>query len=364
MSLHKTRLITAGLAAAGALLVLAPASNAAVTFGSRLNQNPNQDTCADPAINQPCSIVSYIVPTDPIGDPYSGGAPVDGVITKFRIRAFGTTIGMDMNASPAQVTFRLADLNRDPSNPDSALATSAGTGPTITVPADDDGADIAIQQTGARLPVKKGQQLTVDGSINLETTYDSSGSRFSNVFGPPLVDGQGARGSDGTAGELLVQADIEPDADHDGFGDETQDGCPTQATTQGACDNAAPAVSGLKVSGGKKVLYSLSEAATVKFTLAKASTGRKVGRKCVRKTRRNSRRRHCTRFLSVGAVFDGPGAAGGNSVAIPKIHRRKLGAGRYKLTMTVTDVAGNSATTTKRFTIKPKHKPKKKHHKH
>ena len=32
-----------------------------------------------------------------------------------------------------------------------------------------------------------------------------------------------------------MNADIEADADKDGFGDETQDQCPTDATTQGPC---------------------------------------------------------------------------------------------------------------------------------
>jgi hypothetical protein len=34
---------------------------------------------------------------------------------------------------------------------------------------------------------------------------------------------------------LDLSATLEPDADHDGFGDETQDQCPTNASTQGAC---------------------------------------------------------------------------------------------------------------------------------
>jgi hypothetical protein len=36
-----------------------------------------------------------------------------------------------------------------------------------------------------------------------------------------------------------VSAKLEPDADHDGFGDETQDQCPANASTQGAC-SASP----------------------------------------------------------------------------------------------------------------------------
>jgi RTX calcium-binding nonapeptide repeat (4 copies) len=34
---------------------------------------------------------------------------------------------------------------------------------------------------------------------------------------------------------ILIAANVEPDSDHDGFGDETQDQCPTNATTQGPC---------------------------------------------------------------------------------------------------------------------------------
>src|SRR5262249_48277211 len=34
---------------------------------------------------------------------------------------------------------------------------------------------------------------------------------------------------------LDLSARLEPDADHDGYGDETQDQCPTDASTQGPC---------------------------------------------------------------------------------------------------------------------------------
>jgi hypothetical protein len=35
--------------------------------------------------------------------------------------------------------------------------------------------------------------------------------------------------------ELLVQYSVEPDADHDGYGDETQDKCPSNPSTHGTC---------------------------------------------------------------------------------------------------------------------------------
>lgn len=35
--------------------------------------------------------------------------------------------------------------------------------------------------------------------------------------------------------KLAIRAFLEPDADHDGFGDETQDACPSNPAAQGAC---------------------------------------------------------------------------------------------------------------------------------
>jgi hypothetical protein len=342
MSVPLKRLTGATLAAAATLLVLASASHAAVTFGSRLNHNPaNSGECQ--ALTTPCTIGSYIVPSDPNGDPYSGGAPMDGVITKFRIRGFGG------HAAAGMVTFRLVHITPD-ANPSSALGTSAGTGPTVSIAADN-GLDTPVSEFPGRLTVKKGDHLAIDGT-NVNATYNSSGDKFSYVFAPPLVDGEGARGSTQATGELLVAAVIEPDADHDGFGDETQDQCPTQANTQGPCDKTPPAVSKLGVSGGK-IAYRLSEASTVSVLIEKASTGRTVNRKCVRHTSKNSGRPRCTRFVSLRSGLAGPGKVGANSLTLPRVHHRKLAAGLYRLTLTVTDQAGNKSTSTKRFRIKP-----------
>jgi hypothetical protein len=238
----------------------------------------------------------------------------------------------------------------DPNNNTSALATAAGTGPTVSIPAGT-GGDTPILDFPGRLAVKKGDHLAIDGT-NVNATYNSSGDKFSYLFAPPLVAGQGARGSTSATGELLVQAAIEPDADHDGFGDETQDQCPSQATTQGPCDKTAPTASGLSVSRGK-IAYRLSEASTVSLALTKATTGRRVGRKCVRPTSKNRARRRCTRFVGLRSGLSGPGKAGANSLTLPKVHGRKLGAGLYRVSLTMKDAAGNTSTSTKSFRIKP-----------
>lgn len=338
----RKRLTTLTLGVCAGLLLLPAAGQAATNFGSRLDHDP---TTADCGMFGSCTIVSFIHPSDP--DLYSGGAPVDGVITKFRIRA--------QVASPSQVTFRVADISRpNPMDDSVAVATGAGTGPTVSLEPTAE-AEVPIREFPGRLPVKKGQHLALDGT-NVEATYNSGGDQFSYVYGPPLANGGAARTSEGATGQLLVAATIEPDADGDGFGDETQDRCPSQATTQGACDTTAPGVKDLGVKAGK-VSYDLSEAATVRFALAKKLPGRKVGAKCVRPTPRNRSHKRCPRLKAIGQGFDGSGKAGGNQVAIPGW--KKLTPGTYLLTMTARDVAGNQSTKTTTFTI-PKKKKKKK----
>jgi hypothetical protein len=52
--------------------------------------------------------------------------------------------------------------------------------------------------------------------------------------------------------ELLMQYRVEPDADHDGYGDETQDQCPSSAASHGACPPAPPATKKKKCKKHKK----------------------------------------------------------------------------------------------------------------
>ena len=61
-------------------------------------------------------------------------------------------------------------------------------------------------------------------------------------FAGPIPDGTGATPASPPIDKarVYVNADIEPDADHDGFGDETQDQCPSDASTAGPCPPPAP----------------------------------------------------------------------------------------------------------------------------
>jgi hypothetical protein len=336
----KRRLTILTLGVISGMLLFAATVQAATNFGSRLKNEPTETTCETIGT---CTIVSYIHPSEPNGDPYSEGAPVGGVITKFRYIAFASE-------EPGQVTFRVANLTVQ--DPDNALSTAAGTGPTVTIQPTES-PETPISEVGARVPVKKGQYLAADITKSIGIIYNSDGSKRSFVYQPPLVEGAGQRGSTQTANELLVAATIEPDADGDGFGDETQDQCPRQKSTQGACDDTKPGISGLSVKNGK-VSYRLSEQATVRLKLERKLTGRKVGRKCVKQTKKNKNRKKCPRYKKI-KNFNGPGKKGLNKVTLPG--GKKLKPGTYRLTITASDAAGNE--TTKKISFKVKKKKRK-----
>jgi hypothetical protein len=334
----RKRLPAAMALAAVALLALPASGMAADTFGSRLLNEPTDGGCKTP-VTPPCTYVSYIHPSDPDGDPYSGGAPKDGVIVKFRIRAY-----FGAGESPS-VTFRLANITRQ--DVDTALSTAAGTGPTVNVAGTGE-----IEEFPGRLPVKKGNHLALDTTA-VNAIYNSNGNKFTYVYGPPLVAGQGPRGSNDVTNELLVAAVVEPDSDKDGFGDETQDSCPTDAgTQQGACpqpDVKKPRLSGLSVlpkafKSTSTVLYRLSETATVTFKVEKAKKGRKVRGKCRKQNAANALRKRCTRWVKLPGSFKATGGAGLNEVALKaRIGGRKLGPGRYRLVGVARDKAGNKS---------------------
>ena len=309
---HLKRMSTALALTAGALLALPASGMAADSFGSRLKNAPaNSAECDSP----PCTFVSYIHPSDPNGDPYSGGSPVDGVITKFKVRATPY-----FNGSPVRVTPRVADITRQ--NADQASARATGTGQQVTLTANGE-----IEEHPTRVSVSRGQHLALD-TVNAAVTYNAGGDKFTYVFTPSL--GSEQRTSTMPTGELLVQASVEADRDRDGFGDETQDKCPSQAATAGECDRTAPKMAALKLSKGK-LSFRLSEAGQVQVTVQKR---RKVGKRM--------------RYVQVKRTTLS-GKQGANCLSF----RKKLGKGRYRVTAVATDGNANkSGAYAKRFRFK------------
>jgi len=333
----RKRFPTALAVAATTLLALPASGVAAETFGSQLTNSPNYGACADAGLTAPCTWVSHNHPTS-TGDPYTAGAPNDGVITKFRIRALG---------AGASVTFRVANIT--PTPPDSAQAAAVGTGPTVTIAGTGE-----IEEFTGRLPVKQGNHLAID-TTDAQAIYETGGDEFTYGFGPVLVDGAAARSSANAHGQLLVAATVEPDADKDGFGDETQDRCLGQVDANGGCpppptaapDTTKPRLTGLALAkkafkGSTQLTYGLSERATLTVRVERVKKGRRFGGKCRKQTAANRTRKACKRFVKLAGKIEKTANAGVNKVKIPaKVGGRKLKPGRYRLVAQARDAAGN-----------------------
>ncbi len=95
---------------------------------------------------------------------------------------------------------------------------------------------------------------------------------------------------------------------------------------------------------GTSVRFTLSEAASVRLGLERATTGRRVGGGCVRQTRGNRSRRACTRYVVLRGVVMRRLAAGAARVRFDgRLGGKRLAAGRYRLVLVATDAAGNTS---------------------
>ena len=193
------RTVIALTAALGALAV-PTAAPAAETLG----QLGGPVMCAPTGATPVAMVQGAVAPT---GTSYS--APASGVLTKF------TMAGMSVSDAPPAGAFRVF----------------RGMTPVASVP-------FTLTAGGAsrdaRVPVVSGDTLGVSLSNGYCAFLGSPGDSVSVGFDVP----------DGTAfvsalplggGRLPITAVFERDADGDGFGDDSQDGCTTDATRQGSC---------------------------------------------------------------------------------------------------------------------------------
>lgn len=89
-----------------------------------------------------------------------------------------------------------------------------------------------------RIPVKKGYVLGVaDHTVGFMGLTAASSSDVMDVLPTGVQVGDTVTSTDPRTARVGVAATVEPDADGDGYGDVSQDRCPTQAATQDACSN-------------------------------------------------------------------------------------------------------------------------------
>lgn len=183
------------------LALLAPAgAGAAATFGAASLTASPQPGGACPGGAPSCTTVLAAPATR---------APADGVVVSWTVRA-----------APGDLAVTLRAVRPDADGRYAAVATDAT---TRTIHGG------APETFAARLPMRRGDALALTAA-QIPDARDPAAAGALAVLGAPFPDGGAARAADAApAGGLLLQAGFEPDADGDGYGDDTQDACPAEA---------------------------------------------------------------------------------------------------------------------------------------
>jgi hypothetical protein len=272
-------------------------------------------------------------------------APVDGVVVRWRLLGASTgTYHVRVIAPTGSGEYKILH---------SSDAGTVASEPQLTE---------KISTFETRLPIPAGGYVALATPISPQLGFHNSGGSIENI-NDHIVDGTTVPAMAEIPGELLYDADIEPDADHDGYGDVTQDLCAKDASTQAACvplppPASKPAISDFKAKpksfrvkaggavvsrrhlahAGTTLSLTLSEAASVAFSIEKhvpCKPGAKKGKK------------RCPRWVVVDP-FKRALKKGKNSVAYSgryKVHGGKtqsLSPGPYRVTAVPTNEAGTS----------------------
>jgi hypothetical protein len=159
---------------------------------------------------------TYIQNSSP-ADSYA--APTDGVITSWSMRG-----GVPQTTSRLKVVRRVAQ----------GVFLIVGEGDIVSAPAG------ALVTSPTRVPVQAGDIIGIH-FISGRCYRFAGGFSYASFAGDPPVGTTQTFSVVASPLQFDVAASLEPDADNDGFGDETQDACPADpAVHENPCDRIAP----------------------------------------------------------------------------------------------------------------------------
>ena len=223
------------IAALAASLIVPAGAGAATEFGDSCVGNDSTNTAS-----------TYFQVSSPF-DPLPDAAPITGVITKWRV-----------NLTPGAPVFPQSLQVVRPLGPSATLIVGRATstlGP-------------GLNTFDTRISVQAGDRLGLFGPEPIGNVFCiSPGEPNGNGY----FDGEGTIGSTVPTiqftGEIRipVTAVLEPDADNDGFGDETQDACPQSAAVQVACPLAV--VDSFPLAKRNKVVVLVATTSTTAVTV-------------------------------------------------------------------------------------------------
>ena len=244
-------LATAAVAILGPM-ALPPSASAATEFG---------DNCAADYFE--LSVSYPLFEGSNSANPLPTFAPSSGVITKWKV---------NISPTPGSGLLRLVALH----------PVSAGSPGSAQVLGESTVRAFGGQNSfDARIPVAAGDRIALGSGEGEETIVcksESTPGTVGIVLSTPGVGGSVPYVEQPSVPfRVPLAAVLEPDADHDGFGDETQDKCPQVAGTQGPCAPVTIDAVSLAGKNSVTVLVAVNETAPVSVTgTVKLGKGRKA----------------------------------------------------------------------------------------
>jgi hypothetical protein len=229
---HRRRYLLAALATASIAAAAPVAASASTTLGSSLAFNGGAYSL------MPCSPLCTLIPTADGTNPVI--SPIDGVIVRW-----GT--------SPSDIdttTARLRVLRANSTPPIDWIGVRTGPTEMFTT-------TVMTTHTNFFFDLNPGLPISKDDYIGMDTSSLSgdattarpiTGSSFDYFTSPLAEGGSGQSGTTTPDVAVYLQATVEPDADGDRFGDETQDKCPAVAAPGNGCPPAVAAPSAAALS--------------------------------------------------------------------------------------------------------------------
>lgn len=283
------------VAAVAAVAIAAPAgADAAVTIGGDLAPDPTDANACAPATS-PCTVANLSL--------FAAGqssSPIEGVVVRWRARA--------SNDEPGGTPLRLRVIRPAGNGSFTAISSSA----TREFP----DSPMATETFATRQSIAAGDRIALDvdppsGNLRIDSSSQATWGRWQ----PPLGERETRAPTALFFRESMFNADVEPDVDDDGFGDETQDNCPGQPGSAGGCETTPP------------------ETTIVKQPRRKLKT-------------RKRRKRVTFKFISSEPRSDFRCEIdGGHGVACKSPYRRRIKRGRHSFEVQAIDPAGNADPT-------------------
>ncbi|HEX6228620.1 MAG TPA: hypothetical protein VFZ41_04055, partial [Solirubrobacterales bacterium] len=186
--------------------------------------------------------------------------PSAGVVTKWTVRSKVPVV--------APLSFQVL---RPTGNPGEFTTVAESSEATVT---------LGVNTFETRIPVQAGDRFGTYGGPTTPNLYCGSENPGDEIG---VITGRAAVGSTNVFLPqkpylVPVSGTVEPDADGDGYGDETQDKCPQSAAVQGECPVISLSSFGLARKGSALVLIAASSEAPVTVS-GKVSYRKKAARK-------------------------------------------------------------------------------------